>query len=70
MTFWLVLLVSGGSAPLHVGTFTTLASCETAAKQAVPYNPGAPSAPHVNYNFVNYNFVCVQASEPGAQPPN
>jgi hypothetical protein len=69
MTFWLVLLVSGGSAPLHVGNFTTLASCETAAKQAIQYNP-APSAPRVNYSFVNYNFICLQASENGAQPPN
>lgn len=63
MTFWLVLLLAGGSAPLHVGNYTSLAACETAAREAALFNPG-PGA------RVPHNFICVQANESGTKPPN
>jgi hypothetical protein len=65
MTFWLVLLLAGGSA-LHVGNYVSLASCQTAAKQAVEYIPPGPR-PTAG---ISYNLVCVQAAESGANPPN
>ena len=62
MEFWLVLLLSGGSAPLHVGTFSTMASCEAAARAAVLITPENRAA-------IPRNFICVQANDSGTHSP-
>ena len=64
MIFWLMLYTTVGQ-PVHVGNYSTLASCQTAAKQAVLINPFAPkvAAPF-------YGFVCVQANDGTTKPPS
>ena len=62
MEFWLVLLLSGGSAPLHVGTFSSMANCEAAARAAVLVTPEL-RAP------IPRNFICVQANDSGTRSP-
>lgn len=62
MTYWLVLLLTGGAAPLHVGNYKSLSDCEAAAKQAIEYNPAAP-----RIAGTPYNFFCIQVNENGNQ---
>jgi len=62
MEFWLVLLLSGGSAPLHIGTFSSMASCEAAARAAVLITPENRAA-------MPRNFICVQANDSGTHSP-
>ena len=62
MEFWLVLLLSGGSTPLHVGTFSSMANCEAAARAAVLVTPKL-RAP------ISRNFICVQANDSGTHSP-
>jgi hypothetical protein len=62
MEFWLVLLLSGGSAPLHIGSFSNMASCEAAARAAVLITPENRAA-------MPRNFICVQANDSGTHSP-
>jgi hypothetical protein len=73
MTYWLILVVigvatnpNGGSnypaPPMHVGTFPSFDSCNSAAKEALSKNSnGSPNA--------SYRFLCVQASNGGTPAP-
>jgi len=63
MTFWLMMYFVSGS-PVHVGNYATLASCQTAARQAALVNP----YPRVSPPW--YGFVCLQANEMGTKPPS
>lgn len=65
MTVWLVLWFIGSTTPIHVGNFTSLEACDTAAKRAV-FIPG----PHSNSLPQAFNLVCIQASESGTTAPN
>jgi hypothetical protein len=65
--YWLVLFFNFTStempSPLHVGTFASMESCKAAAQGAVGIdtNPGG--------KISGLTFICVQANEPGAHPP-
>jgi hypothetical protein len=61
MIFWLMLYTTVGQ-PVHVGNYSTLATCETAAKQAVLINPFAPK--------VGALFMGLCACRPTMEPPN
>jgi hypothetical protein len=65
MIFWLILVITAGPTAqttrmMHVGNFSTLADCQSAAK----------SAAFVGLAPTTRNFVCVQANTQGINPPN
>jgi hypothetical protein len=65
MIFWLILVVTAGPTAqttrmMHVGNFSTLAECQSAAKAAA----------FVGLAPTTRNFVCVQANTQGISPPN
>ena len=65
MVFWLILVVTAGANAqipkmMHVGNFSSLAECQSAAKAAAFVGGGATTR----------NFVCVQANTQGINPPS
>jgi hypothetical protein len=65
MIFWLILVITAGPTAqttrmMHVGNFSTLAECQSAAKAAA----------FVGLGPTTRNFVCVQANTQGINPPN
>jgi hypothetical protein len=65
MIFCLILVVTAGANAqtpkmMHVGNFSSLAECQSAAKAAAFVGGGATTR----------NFVCVQANTQGINPPS
>ncbi len=60
LIYWLVLITANGNA-LHVGNFSAMDSCKTAASQAqLLAHSGGPLA---------YNLMCIQANDQTTDPP-
>ena len=65
MIFWLIFVMTAGpnaheARMMHVGNFSSLEECQSAAKAAA-FIGGGPTT---------RNFVCVQANSQGINPPN
>ena len=66
--FWLVILIGAAQAPLHVGNFPNLDSCQKAANEMVR-GSGAGAGTAVGTSpYVAY--VCVQANTGKAGDPD
>ena len=67
--FWLVILIGAANAPLHVGNFPDLATCQNAGNELALSGAGSGTAigaaPYVSYVCVRTNTG--KASDPG--PP-
>jgi hypothetical protein len=62
--YWLILFFSANNpSPVHVGTFTSMDSCKSAANSAV----GIDTIP--SGIIGGFTFACVQANENGTSPP-
>ncbi len=68
MAYWLVIVLAGATAPLHVGNFASLADCQSASNDAVVESRGHGTAPGFEQNPVT--FLCVRASDGKLNPPS
>ena len=68
IVYWLVVLLGSG-VPVHVGTFSSMAACQSAVPQSKYWVPNTPGPPNPEWRSAAVPFVCVQANDATTNPP-